>query len=101
MVRYSYLVETFVKTLLSFHGKIEQKLFSKFSWWPSALKVKLTINKRIRRLASTREDLDSFSNFLIHIGNRTIPQEPGLGDFTIRIFDEFAFQSDKIEDFID
>ena len=66
-----------------------------------AIKLKLTINERIRRLAAASEDLDSFSNFLINVGNGTIPKEPGLGDFTIRIPDEFVFQSDKIEDFID
>jgi len=77
------------------------QLISRCSWWSNINKFKLTINERIRRVASSNEDLDSFSDFLSNVGNGAIPIHRDLGDFMIRIPDEYVFQSKKIEDFID
>ena len=64
--------------------------------------MSLTINERIRRLNnSENEELDSFSNFLLKIGNGTFQTHPELGEFMIRIPDEYLFQSSNLEDFID
>ena len=80
---------------------ILMQLISKCSWWPTAHKLKLTINERIRRLASSVEDINDFSDFLLSIGNGAVPIHRDLGEYMIRIPDEFIFQSDKLEDFID
>jgi hypothetical protein len=81
---------------------VMMQLISKCSWWPAALKLKLTINERIRRLANTNEhDLDSFSEFLLDIGEGKVPYEADIGEFMIRIPDEYVFQSPQREDFID
>ena len=77
------------------------QLISRSVWWPAVNKFKLTINERIRQQAGPAEDLDSFSDFLTNVGNGTIPTHRDLGDFMIRIPDEFVFQSKKLEDFID
>jgi ATP-dependent DNA helicase PIF1 len=81
---------------------IVMQLISKCSWWPSAYKLSLTINERIRRLANTNEDdLDSFSNFLIAIGDGKVPYETDIGEFIIRIPNEYIFHSQQLESFID
>ena len=83
-------------------ASIVMQLISKCSWWPSVLTIKLTINERIRRLENLNEqDLDSFSDFLMHIGNGTIPYHQDLGDYMIRIPDEYVFKSDNLTDFIE
>jgi ATP-dependent DNA helicase PIF1 len=76
------------------------QLISKCSWWPIAHKLKLTINERIRRHASSIEDINDFSNFLMSVGNGEVPIHRDLGAYMIQIPDEFVFQSDKLEDFI-
>ena len=80
---------------------IIMQLISRCAWWPTVHKFELTVNERIRRLAGPTEDLDSFSNFLTNIGNGTMPIHRDLGEFMIRIPDEFIFRSKKLEDFID
>ena len=81
---------------------IIMQLISKCSWWPHAMKLKLTINERIRRLSNTnQEELDSFSKFLTDVGEGNIPYEPDLGEFMIRIPDEYMFQPSSKDDFID
>jgi DNA-dependent RNA polymerase auxiliary subunit epsilon len=81
---------------------VTSQLISKCSWWPDVLKLKLTINERIRRLANNDEqELNSFAEFLTNIGDGKVPYESDLGEFMIRIPDEFVFQSPEREDFID
>jgi len=81
---------------------IVMQLIKKCPWWPAALQLKLSINERIRRLQNlNQDDLDSFSDFLINIGDGTIPIERDLGEHMIRIPDEYIYPSDKIDDFID
>ena len=81
---------------------IVMQLISKCLWWPSALQLKLRINERIRRLANLNQnELDSFSDFLIKIGDGNVPVEQDLGDYMIRIPDEYVYKSGDIKDFID
>jgi hypothetical protein len=77
---------------------IMMQLISRCAWWPSVQKFKLTVNERIRRLALPSEDVASFGNFLTDVGNGAIPIHKDLGDFMIRIPDEFVFQPSNLDD---
>ena len=52
-------------------------------------------------METTGADLDSFSNFLLSVGDGQIKIHRDLGDFMIRIPDEFVFQSQELTTFID
>ena len=80
---------------------IVSQLISRCDWWPKVHTIKLTINERIRRLETTGADLDSFSNFLLSVGDGQIKIHRDLGDFMIRIPDEFVFQSQELTAFVD
>jgi hypothetical protein len=80
---------------------IVSQLISKSYWWDSTVKMHLSINERILRQPASTEENESFSKFLMDVGNGTIPYIPELGTHTIRIPEEYVFESPDLSSFVD
>jgi hypothetical protein len=52
----------------------------------------LSINEPILRQPASTEENESFSEFLMDVGNGTIPNIPELGTHTIQIPEEYVFE---------
>jgi hypothetical protein len=62
-------------------------------------KLKLTINERVFRCGNNPSSIN-FANFLLAIGENRIDIERTVGEKSIKMPNEYVFQSQNVEDFI-
>ena len=67
--------------------------------WTKMTKLKLTINERVFRCGNNPSSIN-FANFLLAIGENRIDIERTVGEKSIKMPNEYVFQSQNVEDFI-
>ena len=79
---------------------ITSEILKECPWWPHCRQLRLSENERLKRFgvnaANTR-----LAEFLVKVGNGTVPHDPNVVNDCIRIPDKYVFPSDDINSFID
>ena len=79
---------------------IIDKCFKNSYLWNEIQKFKLDINVRVEIHGHNPEN-NEFSDFIMNIGNGTLPNHPELGNDIIQIPDKYVFHNQNIHDLID
>ena len=79
------------------HTVITSEVMKKCPWWNSCKQLRLTENEQLNR-HGVNEANTRLADYLMELGNGTIPE---VSHGCIRIPDQYVFESDNMDDFID
>jgi len=70
--------------------------------WDSVTSLSLKTNERINRCGNDEvtSKTEEFADFLLNVGDGTVPYESDIGENLIRIPDEYVFESETVDDLL-